>query len=209
MASCHSEVRELKRDGNPTVEGYFQSELGDACFPTELSLHDGIEHSLVSCGSYRPNNFGNRRLWYFSIQFVNPLTSTTGKKRYSLLTVLCTLLFTIPTLYAFAVAICTFSLAAPYLALAPVYIPQFERQFVIPTVEILWTSLWLTVLAAQADAFSSPLEYTPSLGSSQCIITLAAIEWYVLEASIMIDVHSLSTCRTVPLGYQLLTSSHM
>jgi hypothetical protein len=138
-----------------------------------------------------------------------PLPLLLNKKGFSLLTVLCTLLFTIPTLYAFAVAICTFSLAAPYLALAPVYIPQFERQFVIPTVEILSTSLWLTVLAAQADAFSSPLEYTPSLGSSQCIITLAGIEWYVLEASIMIDVHSLSTCRTVPLGYQLLTSSHM
>jgi hypothetical protein len=122
--------------------------------------------------------------------------------------VLCTLLFTIPTLYAFAVAICTFSLAAPYLALAPVYIPQFERRFVIPTVEILLTSLWFTVLATQADAISSPLEYTSSgLSSAQGIITLAAIEWYVLEASIMIKVHSLCNYKLIPLRAQLLTPS--
>ncbi|CAG8904099.1 unnamed protein product [Penicillium egyptiacum] len=117
---------------------------------------------------------------------------------------LCTLLLTIPTLYTLAVAICTFSLAAPYLALAPVYIPRFERRFVMPTVEVLLTSLWLKVLIVQA----SPVEYTSNgLYSTQCIITLATIEWYVLEASIMSNVDSLSNYELIPLGHQLLTSS--
>ena len=112
---------------------------------------------------------------------------------------LCTLLFTIPTLYTFAVAICTFGLAAPYLALAPVYIPRFEDRFVVPLVEILLTSLWLTVLAVQADTFSSTLEYTSGgVSAAHCIITLAAFEWYVLKASITNTVHSLSDYRHIP-----------
>lgn len=120
---------------------------------------------------------------------------------------LCTLLFTISTLYTFAVAIWTFSLAAPYLALGPIQIPRFERRFAMPTVEALSTSLWLTVLVVQVYALPSPVKYTSnSLNSTQGIITLAAIELYVLEASIMINVNSLSNCRVIPLGYQLLTS---
>jgi hypothetical protein len=81
--------------------------------------------------------------------------------------------------------------------------PQFERRFLMPAVDALSTCLWLTVLVVPP-----PVKYTSNgLRSTHGIIILAAIEWYVLEAGIIINVNSLSNCRVIPLGQQLLTSS--
>jgi hypothetical protein len=116
------------------------------------------------------------------------LVFTTAAEWLLTLTVLCTLFFTILTLYTFAVAIWTFTLAAPYLALAPVCSPQFERRFVMPTVELVSSSLWLIVLVAQAHALSSTVKYAPNgTYPTYATITLATIEWYVLGASIVIQ----------------------
>jgi endo-1,4-beta-D-glucanase Y len=78
----------------------------------------------------------------------------------------------------------------------------------MPTVEALSTSLWLTVLVVQTCAFPSLVKFTANnLISTQVIIKLAAFEWYVLEAGITIRFNSLSKCKVISLGHQLLTAS--
>lgn len=98
----------------------------------------------------------------------------------------------------------TFSLAVPYLALAPVHKPRLEHRVVVPTIETITMLLWLAVLIVQAYSLCSPEEDIPGdrHKASQGAIILAALEWYVLDTGV---VNLFSSCRAMALKQQGLT----
>ena len=68
--------------------------------------------------------------------------------------------------------------AVPYLGLAPVWLPRFSHEVVIPGVELITMALWLSGWIALAARIPHPSACNyPSCHGLQAAIVIAAVEW--------------------------------
>jgi len=68
--------------------------------------------------------------------------------------------------------------AVPYLGLAPLWLPRFSHEYVIPFIEVVTMCLWLSGWIALAALIPKPDACTyPSCHGLQALIVVAAVEW--------------------------------
>jgi hypothetical protein len=72
----------------------------------------------------------------------------------------------------------TLVVAVPYLGLAPIWLPRFSHEFVIPAMEFITMALWLSGWIALAVLIPKPKSCNyASCHGLQAIIVVAAVEW--------------------------------
>lgn len=69
-------------------------------------------------------------------------------------------------------------IAVPYLGLAPLWLPRFSHEIVIPFVEIVTMCLWLSGWIGLAATIPKPGQCkVPSCHGLQATIVVAAVQW--------------------------------
>lgn len=72
----------------------------------------------------------------------------------------------------------TTAVAVPYLGLAPLAFPRFSHEFVIPLMELLTGSLWLSGWIALAVMIPSPSAcHYSSCHALQALVVIGAVQW--------------------------------
>ncbi|KAJ5096056.1 hypothetical protein NUU61_005412 [Penicillium alfredii] len=72
----------------------------------------------------------------------------------------------------------TTAIAVPYLGMAPLWLPRFSHEFVIPAMEIITGGLWFSGFIAMAALIPGPGSCNfPSCHALQAQIVIAAVEW--------------------------------
>ncbi|CEJ55472.1 hypothetical protein PMG11_01727 [Penicillium brasilianum] len=72
----------------------------------------------------------------------------------------------------------TLVVAVPYLGLAPIWLPRFSHEIVIPAMEFITMALWLSGWIALAVMIPKPKSCNyASCHGLQALIVVAAVEW--------------------------------